>query len=362
DHATALTYDDERNLETVTAPNQAITRLRHDGWGRIVERTDARGNVQRRWFDLLGRVERVEEPDGNVRTLRYDAEGRAVQLKDQQSDIELGYQGMGRLAYRSEARTTVRFEYDTEEQLVGIQNEHGHVYRFELDPRGLLQREHGFDGQLREYRHDLGGRVREVSRPGGLASKYAYDAVSRLTAIEHSDGTRESYKYRRDGALLEATNAACSVRFERDVLGRVLREGHGAHWVESEYAASGLRSVVRSSFGLSQRVVRNAMGDVLSVETDDGSFKVGFERDALGLELSRSMPGGARARWQRDSLGRPLQHELTSRGAPLRARSYGWSFGDRLRQVIDAMQGPIQYAHDARGNLASARYADGGVD
>jgi YD repeat-containing protein len=321
-----------------------------------------RGNVQRRKLDLLGRVERVDEPDGNVRTLRYDAEGRVIHAKDQQHDVELGYQGVGRLSYRTEAKTTVRFEYDREEQLTGIQNEHGHVYSFELDPRGKVTVESGFDGVRRAYQRDLGGRVREIKRASGLVSKYSYDAASRITKIEHSDGTKESYAYRRDGALVQAISSDCNLRFERDALGRIVKETQGSHAVESVYALSGLRSEVRSSLGAHQRITRNVMGDVTQVESADGSFAAQFRRDALGLELERSLPGGVHARWKRDNLGRPIEHQITSGPSTLRARSFSWDVNNRLRRVVDAMQGPIHYGHDALGNLAMARYADGSVD
>jgi RHS repeat-associated protein len=362
EHATGLVYDAQRNLESVTTPDQVTTRYRHDGWGRPIEVVDGKGNIERRTYDLLNNVERVEEPDGNLRLLRYDPECRLVHAKDNQHDVEFGYQGMGRLAFRTEAKTSVRFEYDTEEQLTGIQNEHGFVYAFELDPRGEVAVEKGFDGVRRVYKRDLGGRVREVERASGLSSKYAYDGGSRVTKVEHSDGGKESYAYRLDGAVLQATNADCALLFERDPLGRVIKETQGAHWVESVYALSGLRSQLRSSLGAQQRITRDAMGDVTGVETADGTFSAQCKRDTLGLELERTLPGGVRARWRRDNLGRPIEHELTSGLKTLRARSYSWDVNDRLRLVVDAMRGPIQYSHDALGKLAVTRYSDGTVD
>jgi RHS repeat-associated protein len=362
DHATALSYDAEHNLVTLTTPDHVVARFGYDGWGRLIEVIDGKGNGQRRHFDLLGNLLQVEEPDGNLRVLRYDPEGRIVHAKDLQREVEFGYQGMGRLAHQTEARTTIRFEYDSEEQLTGVQNEHGHVYGFQLDARGEVEVETGFDGVRRLYRRDLGGRVSEVERASGLRSKYCYDTASRVAKIEHSDGTKESYAYRIDGALLQATNRDCTLRFERDALGRIVKEGYGAHWVESGYALSGLRSEVRSSLGAHQRIARNVMGDVLCVETGDGSFMAQFKRDALGLELERELPGGVRSRWKRDRLGRPIEHELTRASKPLRARSYTWDVNERLRMVIDAVQGPIHYTHDALGHLMAARYVDGTAD
>ncbi len=110
---------------------------------------------------------------------------------------------------------------------------------------------------------------------------------------------------------------------------------------------------------------RNSMGDVLAMEasaTHGGAFSASFQRDALGLELERALPGGVRARWQRDAIGRPVRQEIW-RGEQFHgAKQYTWDANDRLRRVIDAMSGPVEYTHDGFGNLASAAYADGRVD
>jgi len=220
-------------------------------------------------------------------------------------------------------------------------------------------------------------------RPASEESRYAYDPAGRVTQIDHSDGTSETYAYRPDGELIAATNASTELHFERDPLGRIERELQGEHWVRSHYDALGRRRSVRSSKGLEQRIRRNAMGDVLAVEAGVHSLKpsgpdtpaldrlfqerkdpyrVDFERDRLGLELQRTLPGGVQARWHRDRLGRPEMHEIRVRGHVQNARRYQWDSNDRLRAIIDTLQGPIQFTHDSLGNLAAAAYADGRID
>jgi RHS repeat-associated protein len=365
-HGSSLEYDAMGNLRALTAPDGSLRRWKHDALGRITVAIDPAGNEQHRSYDLLGRLTRVEEPDGNVRELSCDPEGNVVHARDAQHDVRFAYQGMSRLAMRSEAGTSVRFEYDTEEQLIGIINEHGHVYRFELGPTGEVSVESGFDGIRRKYERDLAGRVRSLVRPNGLTSQYAYDDADRVTAVQHSDGSKESYDYRLDGELIQAVNDACRVAFERDALGRILRDAQDEHWVDSEYDARGLRIAMRSSLGADQRIQRNEMGDVVGLEhrsrehkEPESAFHARFTRDQFGLELERTLPGGVRSRWRRDKLGRPLQHELSvaADGKTLRAQRYDWD-KDRLRAIVDAQTGPVQYGHDALGNLAWARYAD----
>lgn len=88
----------------------------------------AAGNIEARQFDLLGRATRIQEPDGNLRELGYDGESNVVRAKDRRYDVEFRYTGMNRLLSRTQAGTTVRFVYDTEENLTAIHNEAGAVY------------------------------------------------------------------------------------------------------------------------------------------------------------------------------------------------------------------------------------------
>ncbi|MDZ4862348.1 MAG: DUF6531 domain-containing protein, partial [Gemmatimonadota bacterium] len=369
--STRLQYDRNSDITAVTTPDGATSRWEYDRLGRTVAAIDPRDNIQRRSIDLLGQVAGLLEPDGNVREFVYDGEGNVVRARDKQHDVAFTYSGMGRLTSRTEAGTTVRFAYDTEEQLLAIQNEHGFVYRFELDQNGDVAVESGFDGIRRVYKRDLAGRVAEVLRASGLTTAYQYDPAGRVLETKHSDGTKERYQYRRDGELIQAINDACQVRFERDALGQVTKEWQGQYWVASEYDLQGWRVGMRSSLGAVQEIERSGMGDVLrlrhqQLETKGGDaqsdWEARFTRDLLGLELERALPGGVRSRWQRDRLGRPIQHEVLAGDRKWREVRYTWEVNDRLRQVVDLQKGMTRYGHDALGNLAWAQYGDGELE
>jgi RHS repeat-associated protein len=101
---------------------------------------------------------------------------------------------------------------------------------------------------------------------------------------------------------------------------------------------------------------------IVSTPSRATTFNATFQRDRLGLELERQLPGGIRARWERDSLGRPVRHEIWRGNQYHSAKQYIWDVNDRLTKIIDAMSGPVEYQHDALGNLAAAKYADGKID
>ena len=199
---------------------------------------------------------RIWERDGNVRELAYDPEGNVIHVRDKQYDVRFAYQGMGRLVSRTQVGTTVSFAYDTEERLVGITNEHGFVYRFDLGPTGTVDNEYGFDNLRRQYVRDKAGRVTKVFRPEGRETEYDYDPAGRVVGVKYNTGEAEAYAYRGDGELVVAKNDAADVTLERDLLGRVVREVVGDDWVASNYDALGMRVRVQSSKGLDQHITR----------------------------------------------------------------------------------------------------------
>ncbi len=373
---TRFGYDDRGMLNAVQTADGATSQWVFDPLGRGVAVTDPRGNLQHRRFDKLGQLLRVQDPDGNVRELSYDGEGNVVRTKDAQHDVKLTYAGMGRLSTRTEANTTVRFEYNTEEQLVSITNEHGRVYGFELDELGDVVTESGFDHIRRRYLRDEAGQVLEVLRPDERVSSYGYDDMGRIVSVSHSDGSAEAFNYDLAGQLLVASNRDGEVRLERDAMGRVVREWQDEHWVQSNYDSSGRRVRIRSSYGADQKFERNAMGDVVEVQYLDhqstnevveeparAMWEAHFERDLMGQEIERRLPGGVRSRWARDGLGRPQQHQLWDGTVVQRDVRYKWGIHERLEKIVDGGRGmECSFGHDEVGNLAWAQYSDGKID
>ncbi|MCY1013388.1 DUF6531 domain-containing protein [Nannocystis pusilla] len=372
-----LVHNPAGDLIRAHLPDGTAQKWAHDRRGRPIELTDLRGNIERRRYDLIGRIVAVELPDADRRVLDYDPEGNILRMRDQHREVRMTYVGMGRLATRTEAGTTIRYTYDTEERLLSIINEAGAVYRFELDPCGDIKAEYGFDGIRRLYQRDLAGRVTEVFRASGLRTVHAYDAAGQLTAVFHSDGSSDTFTYRADGAMLEAVHQEREaepvvVRFERDALGRVVHECQGEHWVMQTFGADGERRRLRSSLGALVQISRDAMGAVTRLESGERAWPADFEREPGGLEARRELPGGISSHWRRDQLGLPIEHTIqhvtpARLGAAPRTfahhrRRHTWSPSARLRRVDDIYRGPVEYEHDERGYLVSATYPQGHVD
>jgi len=361
-----LHYDQHFNLCSIVDQKGTEVTWEYDSLGRLVTITDPRGNKRIFQHDLLGRVTQINEPDGNVRRLQYDPDDNIIRAQDKHYDVQFEYQGLGRMVSRSQAGTTVKFEYDTEDQLKAIINEHGKVYKFELNPLGRVIAEYGFDGLTRSYLRDALGQIRRVQRPDGRYSTFGYDAAGRITEIVHFNGEREKYEYRADGVLIKAKNAVTQLEFERDLVGNILKEVRDQYWVASEYDALGYRTRVSSSFGFEQKITRNSDGQVTQVfcgtlERPE-QFITQFARDDIGVELQRTMPGGIQSRWRRDRLGRPIQQDIIGGQKTYSSKTYVWGLDDRLSKIIDALGRETIFHHDALGNLAAAQYGQNHFD
>ena len=351
---TTLHYDAAHNLQEVRGTT-STTRTLYDGWGRPTKLIDARGNLQWRAYDLLNRVSTIHEPDGDVRRFTYDTVGNVTRAANRLHEVQYAYRGLSRPIRRTVAGTAVEFLYDTEEQLRGLLNEHGLLYRFELDALGQVVTETGFDGLQRRYTRDSGGQILELRLPDQQITRYAYDVMGRVTCVQYGNGSRDEFTYGLDGELLTATNATSSVRFERARADNLLHEIQGTHQVTSRYDTYGRRAALSSSLGAQIGYTRNTAGAVTQLQTPE--WQATFERNDQGLEVQRQLSGGVRLEWQYDALGRPRTQRISTGGHPqVRQRHYSWQIAERLSQIEDNESGIRQFEHDARGNLARTRF------
>jgi len=359
---TLIGYNKSKEPDQITLPNNSSTRLQYDYLGRRKVVIDSKGNIQRRTFDLLGNIARVQEPNGNVLKLKYDEHGNITHAKDKQKDISFKYTGLGELKTRIENDTKVEFEYDTDERLTAIVNEHGEFYKFHLNANGKLEFESGFDGLKCHYKRDAADRVIKTTKSSDIESFYQYDSLGRMLQRVHSNGEIEHYFYREDGRLMRAVNDVADVIFERDIIGNVITETQNGYQLHSEYDAMGSRIRLSSSLGLDLAITRDIMGDVSGMRTQGKTppWEMELKLDIMGLEVERLMPGGVKSKWDRDRLGRPIHHHIFGGdGKAQRSRAYEWDVNNRLKRFIDFGKDVTQFQHDKLGNLTAAIYPNG---
>ena len=134
--------------------------------------------------------------------------------------------------------------------------------------------------------------------------------------------------------------------------------------IDSTYGTLGGRTRLASTLGADVTILRNQFGEVINLDQAGaaGEWSARIERDALGLEIDRLLPGGVRSKWTRDNLGRPTKQTTTVGDREHQSRSYEWGLDSRLKSLTLSGQGRFEFEHDAVGNLAAATYPNGRRD
>ncbi|WP_169787007.1 DUF6531 domain-containing protein [Hyalangium minutum] len=357
----AFEYDSYKNLTCITAPDGTKTVYKYDRLGRIINARDPSGAEQLIGYDALGRQTRIAETNGTIYDLKYNPEGYLLEIADPHETVHLGYVGFHKLASVEQSGRRIRYEYDTEDNLVAVVNEHGERLVFELDPRGLVSREIGFDGAIRTYSYDLAGRLAREQLPSGRSSTYEYDPMGRPTHVRYSDNSFRRFKYRPDGVISAAQNEHVNISFQHDALGRLIEERSGESWIKARYDTMGERVELSSSHGAKQLIKRSVLGDVASFHygSRERSWEVAFSRDPAGLELGRNLPCNVMVRWARGALGEPLEQRTHGSQGLLEQRSFAWRSDSTLNHIDDLARGTTRFEYDLHGRLASAHYPDG---
>jgi RHS repeat-associated protein len=362
---TLMEYDEDGNLVTLTLPNGGVSRWEYDHWGRTVRSVNPLQQEQHFRYDALGRATQVMLPDGNTVQLQYNAYEEVLQLTDRHHNVRFDYTPMGSLKMREEKGARIHFVYNREEQLTGVVNEHGEICRFARNERGDIVRETGFDGLTRQYERDAAGKIIKVQRPGKRWTVFEYDPNGLLARAEYSDNSWETYNYDRNGQLLEAINEHSTLKIQRDLMGRVVQEDQNGHLVNSVYDPhNGGRSLVQSSLGAAIQLQRNSAGELSDITAQAAGlpspWTAHIERNLLGLEIERTLPGGVKSSWTYDKAGMPESHSVSSNERNSRRRHYRWDANRRLKQIVDGVNiGTVKFGHDDFGNLAWAQYEDG---
>ena len=351
---TALNWNNQFELKKVILPDGKTVEWQYDDLGQLLKHTRPNESTTIFKYDVSGNIIELIESDGNKHQFAYDAADNLIEARDINRYVEFTYWGLGNLKTRKENGHTINFNYNTEEQLTSIVNEHGEAYRFTLDPLGQIVGEWGFDGLQRRYIRDAAGRVVKTLRPTERWTNYAYNGSGRILTAQHYDGTAEYFTYDGDGNLTEATNEFATVKFNYEN-GRIVQEIQNGYTVDSQYNIRGERVKITSSLGADVTHKFGQSGELLHMAS--GEWKAQFERDKMGLEIHRMVSGGINIKTQRDKSGRVTKHAIQAKNVEGRRVSYQWGKGDRLLSINNELTGQhVDFGYGATGNLQWADY------
>ena len=372
--AIRLAYDDMNNLLSLQDSQGLVTHWKYDYRSNVTGVVNPAGGYQKFVYDALNRVTAIAS-NGNVTEFRYNAYEEILEATDNKRKVEFTYTPLGSVATRKENGIEIRFCYDRMERLRYLTNAHKERYTFTRNLRGDIIKETGFDNMQREYLRDRAGKVVKVLRPDGRHTAYDYDLNGRIIRAAYSDGTWEDYMYDQNGRIIRCRTPHNCVSFARDKMGRVVKEtyssgiaGDEGISVESTYDENGNRIRITSSLGADIAQKYDYRGNVSEIEAlnaeNQKAWKAEIKRDALGLEIEKTLTGHVSIFRRYDDFGRPqtmsVNEGISTRPKETYSRRYVWNVNDQLITVLNGIShGYVHYAYDAVGNLANAEYDDG---
>ncbi len=397
----SFAYDGGRTTVTDAAGRTTVHEF--DEHGRPVSVTDPLGGSRRwTWRERPGPDLLAAETDalGGLTTYDHDGDGRLVELRlptGARGSIEYGRPAGAPTVLRDPTGNELHIEHDPA----------GRPARFltpgRADPLDVRTNHpvHGRpltvtdgNGATTSYDYDEAGNLVAVTPPAPLgATRYEYDALSRIVAVIDGNGRRTGYQHDPAGRLTEVTDedeGTVLASFSYDGLGRVTRRSgpgwsYTYAWTRTGRGAR-ITHATRTGDGESAEEVGYAYtpdGLLTEVTTPGGTTRYAY--DAAGRPESVTGPAGHTARFAHDAAGRLVRigfgdsgvqeiaydasgrvTELTLRAARTLTTRYGYDQdvlsweehdGERVGYAYDALRrlsgaGAVDYAYDRAHNLA----------
>ncbi len=337
----------------------------------------------RRWhFTEDGLLAAVEEAPF-LQVFRRDDKGRVQALegwlgKERRAQIALEYDAQGRLARAAGGGVEVRYDYDADGCLIGVQRPDGLIgYRykdglvaailrdgkavreFDYGDGGRLQAERGPDGAQFDYRFTPGpdGLKATVARTGkdGAGAEVVYDDGGRVRSRRWPDGSQLTFNHNAAGDV-EATLTApggVSLSLTRSADGRrqELRTPQGGE-VRSEYDAAGRPTALFVGADPVLKLAYRTDGQLESASDAGTQVRPLYSGDLrTGVVISAPPEAGKDADWLQidcDADGRPVK-VTGPHGTPASI-----AYDDKGR--LESLRGPggeLRVARDAAGRVTS---------
>lgn len=388
-------YDSRGNITKVTDPMGNITVYGYDSYGHVNTITDASGNIYNVTADTKGRPITIEDPLGNRWALTYDSKDNITTVTDakgntyrytydqrskvtsvtdpMQNKTEYLYDVSGNLTTIKEAPGTLderitTVAYDERNRLTSITDPMGNMtqYSYAGSP-GCLSCEAGGGsatipsritdplGNITMLSFDRAGKVTGVIDRNNNVTAATYDKSGKLTKITYPDNTSDNYTYDSRGRLLTASNAATSLTFTYNDLGKV-----------GTYTDSRLNKTI--TYGYDNNGNRTKMTDPeggittytydanrLKSITNPSGKTFTFSYDELGRRKGVGYPNGVAASYQYDEAGRLTELAYKVGASVIAGNAYSYSANSNVMTKTD-LSGTTTYQYDATSQLTQATH------
>jgi RHS repeat-associated protein len=399
DRVVEFDYDDYGNRRRITDAEGNSYTLEYNVLGLPVRITDPRGKVWSRVYDAAGNLIERRDPNGGTVSYEYDGLGHATRITDEVGAVtELRYDDRhsltrvtdalgGRWTYEYNGgglvtRATdpegrvIRYRYDADGRLTSIvdgagnETEAAYSWRHAIaggDP-GRLERI-SYPTFRRERVYDARDRLvveTDVSRDGAirLTTRFNYDPGGNLVMITEPDGTRTKFAYDALNRLTQQTLPAGRViAFQRDPWDQLLRIVDSlGHATRALFDRNGRQTAEITPAGRTTSFLHDPAGNLQAVTDPRGASVNYFYDDAGRLVGEQSLAPGAQSAARTVTYGYNLRGDLMSYSDGSVSGTYTV---DPLGRVLSMTTdfGPFaagsQYSYYRNGLLRSVTGPDG---
>ncbi|SDS12681.1 RHS repeat-associated core domain-containing protein [Pseudomonas prosekii] len=399
---TAYTWDDQGGVVVKNVDGSEETYV-HDDKARLVRRVEPGGGEHRKRYDEQGRLIAEQDPLGAITHYRYDDIGRLIASIPPESEPTSYEYRNGFLHARRRGKAVWKYQRNAEGDVTEATDPDGQVTHYHYDARGRLlstrypdasrhllvwndlgqlveetlpdggQRYFSYDslgrratskdehGAITAYRWDAIGRLIQTTLPTGATRAFSYNAYGKVTAEQDELGRITRYEYADDLHLVSRrTNpdgTQLSYRYDNAQLLLTEIENESGEKYQLDYTPDGLIRQETGFDGQRTAYAYDAGGHLLKKTEfgDDGSQLItGYQRDASGRLLVKTLPDASTVEYRYDSLGRLVSVD-DSHDHPL---EFEYDLQDRLITEHQGW-GTLRYGYDACGQLNHMRLPDG---
>jgi RHS repeat-associated protein len=322
DAVTLQVYDPEGNRLTWTEPDGNTTDYKFDAKNRLIQQTNAAGDVTLTTYDLVNNVATVTAPNLNVTTNTYDALNRMIEVTDSDGLVETD-------------------SYDADNNRVSHGDGNGNITNSTYDPLNRMVSSTDPLGKITSNQYDSVGNFLSITDRIGNITAYTYDNLNRRSTLADALGNITKWQYDLVGNLVKLTDANLnSTQYSYDAVNRPLCE---------RYADSTMRCYTYDSAGnLTQRQ------DAISGQTVTYSYT-----DLYFLQQRMYAPSGANDTFTYDLSGRMLTNQRTNSTFTW-PESFTYDGANRLNQSVQDGQ-TINYSYSIPSRVRTITYPGGRV-
>ncbi len=351
-------YDEQGLLQTEWDSDQQATHYHYDLKGLVTHiESDCFGASYFRYDQRGNLIERQQAAQAKEH-FQYNADNQLIRYQDAAGDItSLEYKGMPFVCTRTHADShTLKYEYDSELNLVGLVNENNERFQLHYDEKERLIKEVAFDGSTVAYQYAPNDFVSKVQHGAQAWQQHVRDPLGRLTQVRYQDGNRAEFHYDDFGRLTKAKNSQHTTEFEYDEQHQLSAQIQDGQRLEYDTGTSHHRLTLPNGQTITYHSGDNHKLSHISVGEHVLSH---YHYNEKGFEVKQQL--GAMALLQEyDPYGRLIEQrgQRPDEQRAMARRGYAYDKAGRVAQIQRQYGGLQQYHYDNRGRLAT--YVSGG--